>query len=189
MRRRIPSAALRVHRYSLPQILVDGLLVALAWHLAFTLRFDPGVPSRYERLLDATYVPVVAGTLVLFFVLGLYQRRWSLLGLRDYEQVVRAVVVAVLAMVGYIVLLHPVEIFVRGGVGRAAVSPPLGVIALYFLLLLAFTCGARFVVRAVLERPQRWFRAGKDARDVLIVGAGDGGRLGLRGTRRNAGLD
>jgi FlaA1/EpsC-like NDP-sugar epimerase len=189
MRRRIPSAALRVHRYSLPQILVDGVLVALAWYLAFTLRFDPGVPARYERLLDATYVPVVAGTLVLFFLLGLYQRRWSLLGLRDYEQVVRAVLVAVLAMVGYIVLLHPVEVSVRGGVGRAAVSPPLGVIALYLLLLLAFTCGARFVVRAVLERPQRWFRAGKDARDVLIIGAGDGGRLVLREILRNPGLD
>jgi FlaA1/EpsC-like NDP-sugar epimerase len=189
MRRRIPSAALRVHRYSLPQILVDGVLVALAWYLAFTLRFDQGVPARYERLLDATYAPVVAGTLVLFFLLGLYQRRWSLLGLRDYEQVVRAVLVAVLAMVGYIVLLHPVEVSARGGVGRTAVSPPLGVIALYLLLLLAFTCGARFVVRAVLERPQRWFRAGKDARDVLIVGAGDGGRLVLREILRNPGLD
>ena len=185
MRRRIPSAALRVHRYSLPQLLVDGVLVALAWHLAFTLRFDQGVPVRYDRLLDATYLPVIAGTLVIFFLLGLYQRRWSILGLRDYEQVVRAVAVAVLAMVGYIVLLHPVEITVRGGVGRAAVSPPLGVIALYLLLLLAFTCGARFVVRAVLERPLKGFRAGKDARDVLIVGAGDGGRLVLREILRN----
>jgi FlaA1/EpsC-like NDP-sugar epimerase len=188
MRRRIPSAALRVHRYSLPQIVVDGVLVALAWHLAFTLRFDQGVPVRYDRLLDSTYLPVVGGTLVLFYVFGLYQRRWSLLGLRDYEQVVRAVVVAVLAMVGYVVLLHPVEVSVRGGVGRAAVSPPLGVIALYFLLLLAFTSGARFVVRAVLERPLRGFRVGKDARDVLIVGAGDGGRLVLREILRNPAL-
>ena len=145
MRRRIPSAALRVHRYSLPQIVVDGLLVVLAWRLAFTLRFDQGVPARYDRLLDSTYLPVLLGSLVLFYLFGLYQRRWSLLGRRDYEQVVRAVVVAVLAMVGYIVLLHPVEVTARGGVGRAAVSPPLGVIALYFLLLLAFTCGARFV--------------------------------------------
>jgi FlaA1/EpsC-like NDP-sugar epimerase len=189
MRRRLPSAALRVHRYSLPQIVVDGLLVALAWHLAFTLRFDQGVPGRYDRLLDATYLPVVAGTLVIFFLFGLYQRRWSLLGLRDYEQVIRAVVVAVLAMVGYIVLLHPVEITLRGHVGKAAVSPPLGVIALYLLLLLAFVCGARVLVRAVLERPLRGFRAGKDARDVLIIGAGDGGRLVLREILRNPGLN
>jgi FlaA1/EpsC-like NDP-sugar epimerase len=187
MRRRIPSAALRVHRYSVPQIVVDGVLVALAWYLAFTLRFDQGVPARYDRLLELTYLPVVGGTLLLFLLFGLYQRRWSLLGLRDYEQVVRAVFVAVLAMVGYIVLLHPVEVSVRGGVGRAAVSPPLGVIALYFLLLLAFTCGARVVVRAVLERP-RGFRARKDARDILIVGAGDGGRLVLREILRNPAL-
>jgi len=75
MRRRIPSAALRVHRYSVPQIVVDGVLVALAWYLAFTLRFDQGVPARYDRLLELTYLPVVGGTLVLFLLFGLYQSR------------------------------------------------------------------------------------------------------------------
>ena len=40
--------------------------------------------------------------------------------------------------------------------------------------------GARFLARTVYERPLRGFRARKDARRVLIVGAGDGGRLVLR---------
>ena len=54
MRRRIRSAALPVHRHSLPQLLVDGLLVALAYFLAFRLRFDDAVPPRYQHLFDAT---------------------------------------------------------------------------------------------------------------------------------------
>jgi FlaA1/EpsC-like NDP-sugar epimerase len=45
--------------------------------------------------------------------------------------------------------------------------------------------GARFVARAVYERPVRGFRARRDARRVLIVGAGDGGRLVLREILRN----
>jgi FlaA1/EpsC-like NDP-sugar epimerase len=187
VRRRIPSAARRFHRHSALQIPVDGVLVALAWYLAFALRFEQ-LPPRFEHLLVDAYLPVVAGTLAIFFLFGLYQRRWSLLGLRDYEQVVRAVAVAVLAMVGYIVLLHPVEVAARGHIGRAAVSPPFGVVVLYALLLLALVCGARFAVRAVLERPMGGLRLSKDARDVLIVGAGDGGRLVLREILRNPGL-
>jgi hypothetical protein len=46
MRRRIRSAALPVHRHSAPQMLVDAVLVALAWLLAFKLRFDNGIPAR-----------------------------------------------------------------------------------------------------------------------------------------------
>src|SRR2546423_1822697 len=42
MRRRIRSAAFPVHRHSLPQLLVAGALVALAYFLAFRLRFDAG---------------------------------------------------------------------------------------------------------------------------------------------------
>jgi FlaA1/EpsC-like NDP-sugar epimerase len=179
MRRRIPSAALRVHRYSLPQIVVDGVLIALAWHLAFILRFDR-IPGRYDRLLDATWPWVVGGTLIVFFFFGLYQRRWSLMGLRDYEQAVRAVIVAILLTAGAIALLAA-----RHAFHDVRIGAPFGVLAIYFLLLLALCVGARVAVRAVLERPLRGFRARKDARDVLIVGAGDGGRLVLREILRN----
>src|SRR4051794_5477748 len=131
MRRRIPSAALRVHRYSLPQLVVDGVLVALAWHLAFTLRFDR-IPGRFERLLDATWPWVTVGTLLVFFCFGLYQRRWSLLGLRDYEQAGGAGVVGILLPAGALAPLPA-----RHAVPPRHVSPPPGGLAVYFLLVLA----------------------------------------------------
>ena len=61
MRRRIRSAALPLHRHSLPQIAVDGVLVALAYWLAYRLRFDAprGVPPRYADLFDVTLIPVI----------------------------------------------------------------------------------------------------------------------------------
>ena len=63
---------------------------------------------------------------------------------------------------------------------------PTGVLVLYGLLMLVFLGGARFVVHLIYERPLRGFRARrKDARSVLIVGAGDGGRLLLREILRN----
>jgi FlaA1/EpsC-like NDP-sugar epimerase len=183
MRRRIRSAALPVHRHSLPQLAVDGALVALAYYLAFTLRFDRGVKGSYERLYDRTWPWVVAGNVLIFAVFRLYKRWWRFAGQRDYEAIARAVVVATVATVVAVAVLHPVE--KRAGYGTVAVGLPNGVIALYALLSLAFLTGARFLAHAVHERPISGFRARKDARDVLIVGAGDGGRLVLREILRN----
>ncbi len=40
MRRRMRSAAFPVHRHSVPQVALDAVLVALAYYLAYRLRFD-----------------------------------------------------------------------------------------------------------------------------------------------------
>ncbi|MFN8131751.1 MAG: nucleoside-diphosphate sugar epimerase/dehydratase [Solirubrobacteraceae bacterium] len=187
MRRRISSAALPVHRHSIPQIAVDGVLVALAYCLAYRLRFDRGLPARYEDLLWATLLPVTLISVVIFAVSGMYRKWWRYFSQRDYEGVVRGVVLATLALVGYVAIFKPVTVDVPGP-GVAAVYPPTGVVALFLLLCLGLLGGARFLVRAVLERPLRGFHAAKDARDVLIVGAGEGGRMVLREMLRNPNL-
>ena len=183
MRRRIRSAALPLHRHSLPQLAVDGALVALAYYLAFQLRFDSGLRPAYQRLFDRTWPWVVLGTLVILTLFRLYKRWWRYAGQRDYEAILRATVVSTVATVVAVAVLHPVQR--RAGVGTAAVGLPNGVIALYALMMLAFLTGARFLAHAVHERPLRGLRVPKDARDVLIVGAGDGGRLVLREVTRN----
>jgi FlaA1/EpsC-like NDP-sugar epimerase len=62
------------------------------------------------------------------------------------------------------------------------------VLALHGLLALALLVGVRVVTRAFYERPLHAYRGRRDARSVLIVGAGDGGRLLLREILRNPGL-
>src|SRR6476619_4188055 len=68
MRRRIRPAAFSLHRHLLPQLAVDGTLVALAYWLAYRLRFDGplDVPIRYQQLFDATIAPVIIGSLLVF---------------------------------------------------------------------------------------------------------------------------
>jgi FlaA1/EpsC-like NDP-sugar epimerase len=184
MRRRIRSAAFPVHRHSLPQLVVDGVLVALAYYLAFRLRFET-LPSHYSSLLDSTIPWVVPLTLVVLAAFGAYQRLWTFVGQRDYEAVVKAVVGATLIVVGTIALLHPVTYAVSPTAPRTAVTLPASVIALFFLLTLTLLLGVRFIVHLVSEGRVRPFSVAAGARDVLVVGAGDGGRLVVRELARN----
>ncbi len=184
MRRRIRSAAFPVHRHSIPQLLVDGLLVALAYFLAFRLRFADVYPRRYEHLFSSTVLWVVAVSLVVLAGFGLYERLWTFVGQRDYEGVVKGVIVSTLIAVGAIALVHPVQTSSRGSLS-SPVTLPASVIALFFLLALALLLGARFLVHLIVEGRVRSFRVQKGARDVLIVGGGSGGRLVVRELARN----
>jgi FlaA1/EpsC-like NDP-sugar epimerase len=191
MRRRIRSAAFPVHRHSVPQLLVDGLLVALAYFLAFRLRFDDAVPARYDSLLETTIWWVVPVTVIALAAFGQYQRLWTYVGQRDYEAVAKAVAVATLVIVGAITLLHPVQYtpphakHFHGVLVTTAVILPAGVIALFLLLALVLLVAARFLVHLVVEGRVRSFHVAKGARDVLVVGGGDGGRLVVRELVRN----
>jgi FlaA1/EpsC-like NDP-sugar epimerase len=194
MRRRIRAAALPIHRHSLPQLAVDGVLVALAYYLAFALRFDSGgsggsqLPHDYALLLERTIWWVLAGSLIVLVLARVYQRRWRYAGQRDYEAILRAVVLIVLLSVVGIEVARPVHRYPDGI--TVAVVLPIGVVVLFGLLCLLFLCGVRMFARGVYERrPLAAFRGGrKGERSVLIVGAGDGGRLVLREIVRNRGL-
>jgi FlaA1/EpsC-like NDP-sugar epimerase len=185
MRRRIRSAALPLHRHSLPQLAVDGVLVALAYYLAFQLRFDNGPSGFYSLLRERTIWWVLVGCLPILIFAGVYQRRWRYSGQRDYEAVMRAIVAIVLLTVVAVVVLRPVQH--RTDHGTSTIGLPNGVIVLYFLLCLLFLLGVRMLARTVYERrPLAVLRgARKGDRSVLIVGAGDGGRLVLREIARN----
>ncbi len=177
-----------MHRHSVPQLAVDGVLVALAYFLAYRLRFDApgGVPDRYRELFEATIFPVVAGSLVVFTLFRLYQKWWRYSSWRDIEAVIGAVVVATLTLAAFVAVASPVADPFNGG--DVGLKVPAGVLALFFLLTLTFVGGARLVARAVHERRLAGFRPRRDARGVLIVGAGDGGRLVLREILRNPSL-
>lgn len=186
MRQRFRSAALPLHRHSLPQLGIDAALVALAYLLAYRLRFDGGIPTDYGDLLAATLPYVVAASLMIFTLFGLYDKFWRYVGQRDYVGIVQAVIVATLFVPGFNALFHPVS--VASGRGEVTLSVPTGVVASFFLLALVFIGGSRFVARTVYERPLSGFRPRPGARRVLIIGAGDGGRLVLREIVRNPDL-
>jgi FlaA1/EpsC-like NDP-sugar epimerase len=160
------------------QVGVDAVLLSAAYALAYVLRFDEGIPTRYEQLLASTIVFAVAMKLVIFALFGLYSKLWRYVDQRDFESIVKAVVVSSFVLIAALFLLSLEE-----------TDPPRGVIALDFLLTLAFVSGSRFVVRGLFERPARGSPLlERAAREVLIVGAGNGGQQVAGELRRNPGL-
>ncbi len=185
MSRRFRSAALPVHRHSLLQFVLDGLLVAFAYLLAFWLRFD-GLPTRYvnaryTHLFDHTIWWVVPLTLAVLAAFSVYERLWTYVGQRDFEQVAKAAIVSTLLVVGVIALVHPyITVFQHQNVPL-----PASVAVLFLLLMSAMLAGVRFLTHLVTEGRVRSLRVAKGTRDVLIVGAGEGARLVVRELMRN----
>ena len=171
MKTRITSS---VGARRLGQVGVDACLVALAYYLAFVLRFDAGIPPRYEDLMVDTVAFVVGAKLALFAAFGLYSKLWRFVDQTDFESIVKAVVVSSFVLIAGLFLLS-----------LGANDPPRGVIALDFLLTLALVGGARFLVRAAVERPLRGPLVQRASNEVLIVGAGNGGQQVALELRRN----
>jgi FlaA1/EpsC-like NDP-sugar epimerase len=171
------SLTTSVNARRLGQVGIDACLLALAYYLAYVLRFDSGIPHRYELLLSDTIVVTVAMKLAIFALFGLYSKLWRFVDQKDFETILKAVVVS---SVGVIVFLFVFSI------GKH--DPPRGVLALDFLLSLAFVSGARFAVRWLVERPSRGSILERAANEVLIVGAGNGGQQVAFELRRNPGL-
>jgi FlaA1/EpsC-like NDP-sugar epimerase len=165
--------------------LVDGLLVGLAYFLAYWLRFGSGMPGRFDELLKGTILWVVPLTLAVLAAFGLYQRLWTFVGQREYEGVVKAVITATVLVVAVVAIVHPVTWIPPHVVDEAPVYLPKTVVALFFLLGLTLLLGVRFLVHLVVEGRARTLMVAKGARDVLIVGGGDGGRLVVRELVRN----
>jgi FlaA1/EpsC-like NDP-sugar epimerase len=167
-----------VYRNRVLQVSADAVLVALAFFLAFELRFldDPhGWPHRYEVLFAQSVGFVIVGKLVVFAAFGLYQKWWRYVSGRDFWLIFRAVAVASAILVVVYAVAKPF-----------AHALPRSVEVTDFVLTMMLIAGARLAVRLIVERPSRGARLPKH--EVLVIGAGSGGQMVVRELQLNPNL-
>jgi FlaA1/EpsC-like NDP-sugar epimerase len=167
-----------VYRNRVLQVAADAVLVALAYFLAFQLRFldqPHGWPHRYEVLFAQSVGFVVAGKLVVFAAFGLYQKWWRYVSGRDFMLILRAGAVASALLVVIFAVAKPF-----------AHQLPRSVEVTDFILTLILVAGARLAVRLIVERPTRGSRLPKH--EVLVIGAGSGGQMVVRELQLNPAL-
>ncbi len=155
------------------EILLDFMLISLAFYLAFWTRFGF---SLDDAALDLVFrsLPVALPIIYLsYFLLGIYRGLWRYVGLDELVRYARAVLVGAGLTAAALLLLFP----------AASFSPVIFFLFAVFLLL--SLVASRFSFR-VLDRiyGRQQAQRGRES-NILIYGAGDAGEMALRWILRN----
>src|SRR6266550_3824108 len=156
------------YKRRLAEILLDVVLVTLAYYGAYRLKFDGALPPEYARGFEATVGLVIALTIVVLGVFGAYRGAWEYAGIFDAYRVLRAVVLSNALLLAY------------GEWRVPALAQSHSIVYMNGLLAMALLLASRLSFRSLEGLRQRFQRKG---RRVLIYGADDGGELTLRELR------
>jgi FlaA1/EpsC-like NDP-sugar epimerase len=161
------------------QFVADALLAALAFTLAFELRFldaSGGLPDRYWTMLVGSVAFVAIGKAMVFGALGLHRKWWRYFNSSDLWPLLRAVAIASGLLVAVFTLVKPYDY-----------NLPRSVVVFDFILTAVLLGGTRMAVRMAAERPGRAARRRRTLA-VLVVGAGSGGQMVVRELQLNPNL-
>jgi UDP-GlcNAc:undecaprenyl-phosphate GlcNAc-1-phosphate transferase len=153
------------------EVLLDVVLIILAYYAAFVLRFGPMAGEGIGRKFLATVPVLVFIKMATFLLMGVYRGFWRYTGLDDLIVFGKAVVVGSLVSVLAILVA-----FTFKDVSRS-------VFILDGIILLMLIVGSRLafrVFRKVLPANRN-----ADSSRILIYGAGDAGELLLRELMNN----
>ena len=154
-----------VYRRRVAEVLLDTLLVAIAYYAAYRLRFEgDDWGEQFPLFLES--LPIVVGVqMMALFVTGVYRGVWRHFSLMDGVVFVQGVVAGVTAIVVTLVFAYRFD-----GYSRT-------VFAIYVLLLLALLLASRSSFRLMGEFVRRRRPAGER---VVVYGADDAGVGALR---------
>jgi FlaA1/EpsC-like NDP-sugar epimerase len=138
----------------------DVVMSALAWTLAFWLRFNLDIPVGYLQVLLHRLPYVVLVHAAVFWALGLYRGLWRYASLPDLQRILAAVGVSALAVPALLSLLE------------LGLSVPRSVYLFAPVLLVGGMSGSRLLYRAWKERRVLGVIRHPQANPVLVLGAG-----------------
>ena len=146
----------------------DLAVAAIAWCVAFWLRFNLEIPGEYQRAMLASLPYVIGVHTAVFWLLGLYRGLWRYASLPDLQRILLAVGLAALGVPVLLILL---------GLGAQV---PRTVYLLAPVLLAGGMCASRLLYRATKERRLIGLVDNPDANPVFVIGAGDAAALLLK---------
>jgi FlaA1/EpsC-like NDP-sugar epimerase len=146
----------------------DAAAAALAWVLAFWLRFNLEIPPEFERTMLWTLPWALAVYAAAFLSFGLYRGLWRFASLPDLRRILIAVGIGAVTLPALFLL------------ARVTLVVPRTVYLLTPLLLVAMMAGSRFAYRAWKEGHFGALVSKPAATPVLVIGAGQAAAILLK---------
>jgi UDP-GlcNAc:undecaprenyl-phosphate GlcNAc-1-phosphate transferase len=150
------------------EVLLDVVLIALAYYGAYVLRWDGNLDAEQLGIFLNTLSIVIIIEMAFFLMGGVYRGLWRYAGINDLVVIARSVVAGAAA-----------SAFVVFSMYRFS-GPSRAVLLLNGLLILLLMSASRLSFRLLKQMLVGRASLHPDARPVLIYGAGDGGELLIR---------
>jgi nucleoside-diphosphate-sugar epimerase len=143
--------------------IIDGAVVAVAFFLAYQIRYDGNVPPFHIYQFWVLFFPLALGRLATSALFGLHRRKWRYVGATDAIKAAEAY-----AAFSLVPLLLRLTLPAKWTLFRV----PIGVIAIEFMVSLLGAVGVRLLRAALYHRMGGKTAAPPGVRRMLLVGAG-----------------
>ena len=164
------------YRRRLFEVLLDVVLVAMAYYMAYLLRFEGPVyyliGENFAFFLKSVPI-VVASQIFCFYVMGVYRGIWESTSLSDLIDYIKAITAGTVAA-----MLIPLFVYRFLSFSRA-------VFIIYWILMLILVSLSRLSFRLLDEGVKKGKRIGKA---TLVYGAGIGGQMLAKEIEQNRDL-
>ncbi len=158
-------------------LFIHAIVLTVAYFLAFAIRFDGVIPSRYFSMMGQTLFAMVICKLVIFHYFHLHHGLLRYSGITDLVRLIKATSVSNLLFVAVIVFAFHTEGF------------PRSVFVLDWLTTIVLFGGMKMSLRLWREmRQKKDLPAPGHSARTLIIGAGDAGDMAVRELNANRSL-
>ncbi len=164
-RRFTPVLIELTYKRQLVMVILDFVLVAFAYYLAYRLRFEGEMFSLNFKNFLGSLPAVIGCKLSVFYLMGVYRGLWSYISTRDVFLYFKASLAATLVAVGAVAFAYRFKDFSKE------------IFFIDWVLTTGLLLGVRGSFRLFLETQKRKTLTGDK---IVIYGAGRGGELLLR---------
>jgi len=152
------------YRRRLLEVLLDLILISLAYYAAYLLRFEGNLRGNFDMFLKSLPV-IIAAQIVSSYFFGIYKGIWQSTGIHDLIDYGKAVTSATVLTILVLLGLYRFQGFSRA------------VFVIYWVLMIVFMSVSRLSFRLLDEG---FGKRGSSGKRTLIYGAGMGGQLALK---------
>ncbi len=155
----------------------DAVCILLAYMLAYALRFEAFLIHERQFYYAGTLAIIFGIKLPVFYIMGLYDGMWRYTGLRDLQNIIKAVVLSETTIISVMLFINRFQGFSRA------------VFVMDAIICLLLLCTTRISIRYLLQQTRAWQKERpKSKKRLLLIGAGDAAEKVVREVSDNPAL-